>query len=40
MKKVITFGEILLRLASPGFLGFSQSRFFDVMYGEDESKAP
>ena len=37
MKKVVTFGEIMLRLAPPGFLRFSQSNSFDVVYGGGES---
>ena len=37
MKKVITFGEIMLRLAPPGFLRFSQANNFDVVYGGGES---
>lgn len=37
MKKVITFGEIMLRLAPPGFLRFSQANSFDVVYGGGES---
>jgi len=37
MKKVITFGEIMLRLASPGYLRFSQASSFDVVYGGGES---
>ena len=37
MKKVITFGEIMLRLSPPGFLRFSQSNSFDVVYGGGES---
>jgi 2-dehydro-3-deoxygluconokinase len=37
MKKVITFGEIMLRLSPPGFLRFSQSTTFDVVYGGGES---
>ena len=36
-KKVITFGEIMLRLAPPGFLRFSQANRFDVVYGGGES---
>ncbi|MEC7263751.1 MAG: sugar kinase, partial [Bacteroidota bacterium] len=36
-KKVITFGEIMLRLAPPGFLRFSQANSFDVVYGGGES---
>ena len=37
MKKVITFGEIMLRLSPPGFLRFSQVNNFDVVYGGGES---
>ena len=37
MKKVVTFGEIMLRLAPPGFLRFSQANNFDVVYGGGES---
>ena len=33
MKKVVTFGEIMLRLAPQGFLRFSQANSFDVVYG-------
>ncbi len=35
--KVVTFGEIMLRLAPPGFLRFSQANNFDVVYGGGES---
>ena len=37
MKKVVTFGEIMLRLAPPGFLRFSQATSFDAVYGGGES---
>ncbi|MGC2064065.1 MAG: PfkB family carbohydrate kinase, partial [Thermodesulfovibrionales bacterium] len=37
MKKVITFGEILLRLSTPGFLRFRQARSFDAIFGGGES---
>lgn len=37
MKKVITFGEIMLRLSPPGFQRFSQANSFDVIYGGGES---
>ena len=37
MKKVVTFGEIMLRLAPPGYLRFSQANQFDVIYGGGES---
>lgn len=37
MKKIVTFGEIMLRLTPPGFLRFSQATGFDVVYGGGES---
>ena len=37
MEKVVTFGEIMLRLAPPGYLRFSQTNSFDVIYGGGES---
>jgi len=37
MKRVVTFGEIMLRLSPPGFLRFSQTNSFDVVYGGGES---
>jgi len=37
MKKVVTFGEIMLRLSPPGFKRFSQTYHFDVVYGGGES---
>lgn len=36
-KKVVTFGEIMMRLSPPGFLRFSQTNSFDVIYGGGES---
>jgi 2-dehydro-3-deoxygluconokinase len=36
-KKVVTFGEIMLRLSPPGFQRFGQARSFDVIYGGGES---
>lgn len=36
-KKVVTFGEIMLRLAPEGFLRFSQADRFEVVYGGGES---
>jgi 2-dehydro-3-deoxygluconokinase len=36
-KKVVTFGEIMLRLASPGFLRFNQSTEFTATYGGGEA---
>lgn len=37
MKKVVTFGEIMLRLSPPGYQRFSQTNQFDVVYGGGES---
>lgn len=37
MKKVVTFGEIMLRLTPPGYKRFSQASEFDVVYGGGES---
>ncbi len=37
MKKIVTFGEIMLRLSPPGFKRFSQTYQFDVVYGGGES---
>ncbi len=37
MKNIVTFGEIMLRLAPQGYLRFSQASQFEVMYGGGES---
>ncbi|MFT5266543.1 MAG: 2-dehydro-3-deoxygluconokinase [Polaribacter sp.] len=37
MKKVITFGEIMLRLTPPNLKRFSQANSFEVIYGGGES---
>jgi len=37
MKKIVTFGEILLRLSPPDRLRFGQARTFDVTYGGGEA---
>ena len=37
MGRVVTFGEIMLRLSPPGWKRFSQSTSFDVVYGGGES---
>lgn len=37
MKRVVTFGEIMLRLSPPGWSRFSQANSFDVVYGGGES---
>ncbi len=36
-KKVVTFGEIMLRLSPPGRLRFTQARSFDAIYGGGEA---
>lgn len=36
-KKVVTFGEIMLRLSTPGFTRFVQSQNLDVTYGGGEA---
>ena len=36
-KKVITFGEIMLRLATPGYLRFTQATSYDVTFGGGEA---
>jgi 2-dehydro-3-deoxygluconokinase len=35
--KVVTFGEIMMRLSPPGFLRFGQARSFEVIYGGGEA---
>lgn len=37
MTRVVTFGEIMLRLSPPDKLRFTQARSFDVIYGGGES---
>ncbi len=37
MKKVVTMGEIMLRLSTPGYQRFVQSESFDVVYGGGEA---
>ena len=37
MKKVVTFGEIMLRLASKDYLRFVQSEEFEATYGGAEA---
>jgi 2-dehydro-3-deoxygluconokinase len=37
VQKYITFGEIMMRLAPPGFQRFTQARSFDVIYGGGEA---
>jgi 2-dehydro-3-deoxygluconokinase len=36
-KKVVCFGEIMLRLSPPGYLRFEQAHSFDVVYGGGEA---
>lgn len=37
MKKIVTFGEIMLRLAPPGFQRFTQAHTFEAIYGGGEA---
>jgi len=37
MNKIVTFGEIMLRLAPPGFQRFTQARAFEAVYGGGEA---
>ncbi len=37
MKKVVTFGEVMLRLATPGYLRIGQSPVFNVSFGGGEA---
>jgi 2-dehydro-3-deoxygluconokinase len=37
MKKIVTFGEVMLRLAPPGFQRFTQARSFEAVYGGGEA---
>ena len=37
MKRVVTLGEIMLRLSTPGFERFVQADSFDVCYGGGEA---
>lgn len=36
-KKVITFGEIMMRLSTPGFIRFQQAKEFDISFGGGEA---
>ena len=37
IKKIVAFGEIMLRLSPPGFQRFAQARSLDVIYGGGEA---
>ena len=37
MKKIVTFGEIMLRLSPPGYQRFSQARSYDAVFGGGEA---
>jgi 2-dehydro-3-deoxygluconokinase len=37
MNKVVTFGEIMLRLSTPGYERFSQAKQFDIQFGGGEA---
>ena len=34
--KIVTFGEIMMRLSPPGYQRFGQARAFDLTYGGGE----
>jgi hypothetical protein len=36
-QKIVTFGEIMLRLSPPGYQRFGQARAFDVTFGGGEA---
>jgi 2-dehydro-3-deoxygluconokinase len=36
-KKIVTYGEVMMRLSPPGFHRFTQARAFDVIYGNGEA---
>ena len=36
-KKIVTFGEIMLRLATPGYLRFSQATEYNATFGGGEA---
>jgi 2-dehydro-3-deoxygluconokinase len=36
-KRIVTFGEILMRLSPPNHLRLSQTRIFEVNYGGAEA---
>ena len=37
MKKIVTFGEIMLRLATPEYLRFSQATSYEATFGGGEA---
>ncbi|OJJ16857.1 2-dehydro-3-deoxygluconokinase [marine bacterium AO1-C] len=37
MKKIVTFGELMLRLAAPDYLRISQANYFEAVYGGGEA---
>ena len=37
MRKIVTFGEIMMRLSPPGYLRFGQAHSFDMIYGGGEA---
>ena len=37
MSKVVTFGEVMLRLATPGYLRFGQAAQFEATFGGGEA---
>ena len=37
MKKIVTFGQIMMRLSPPAFARFSQAHRFDITYAGGEA---
>ena len=37
VKKVVTFGEVMMRLSPPGYEKFSQASSFELVYGGGEA---
>ncbi|HIG74600.1 MAG TPA: sugar kinase, partial [Bacteroidetes bacterium] len=37
MATIVTFGEIMLRLSTPGFQRFTQAQSFDASFGGGEA---
>ena len=40
MKKIVTFGEVMLRLATPGYLRFGQAQELTATYGGEKPMSP
>ena len=40
MAKIVTFGEVMLRLATPGHLRFGQTNVYESTFGGGEILSP